>query len=158
GLWSSRQLSEVATLLDRPELLPREAAFLDASYRAVRFRRRLAGAGGIGVAAAFRGGAPGFESKGRAGLTPPGKGHNSEGLSFLARARVKNQQTEQMRQLAFWLFDGKHVDQGEETWSRAGDSASDTDKLYRQADHTLESAVALGKSSSSAKLLLADVL
>ena len=158
GLWSARQLSEVATLLDRPELLPREAAFLDASYRAVRFRRRFTGALGIGLVVALSGTYTGLKFKAQRDLTAQVRAHVNEGLAFLSRARAKNQQTEQMRQLAYSLFDSKHVDQGEEIWSRAGDSAADTDKFYRESDHALEAAVALGKNSSAAKSLLADVL
>src|SRR5262249_1314027 len=158
GLWSARQLSEVATLLDRPELLPREAAFLDASYRGVRLRRRLAGVLGIGLVVALSGTYLGLKLKAQRDLTAQVQAHVEEGLLFLSRARDKNQQTEQMRQLAYSLFDSKHVEQGEEIWSRAGDSASETDKFYREADHALEAAVALGKNSSSAKSLLADVL
>jgi formylglycine-generating enzyme required for sulfatase activity len=148
----------VATLLDRPEFLPREAAFLDASYRAVRFRRRLTGALAIGLLAAMGGIYLGFKLKAQHDLTAQLRAFVNQGSSSLSRARAKNEQTEQLRQLAFSLFDSKHVEQGEGIWTKAGESAIETDKLYREADHALEAAVALGKSSSTAKSLLADVL
>ena len=158
GLWSARQLAEVATLLDRPELLPREAAFLDASYRSVRFRRRLTGALAIGLLVAVSGIYLGFKLKAQHDLTAQVRAFVDQGSSFLSRARAKNEQTEQFRQVAFSLFDSKHVEQGEDIWSKAGESATETDKFYREADHALEAAVALGKNSSTAKSLLADVL
>jgi formylglycine-generating enzyme required for sulfatase activity len=157
ALWGGRQLTE-ATLLEASELLPREKEFLEASQRAVQLKRRVVATIAGVVLLALVGTYFGMQYKARRDLTAQVQVLVNEASSFLAQARTGNQQVEQLRREAFWFFDNKQVDKGEGVWEKALHGARETGTLYEKAGQSLEAAVALGKGSATAKILLADVL
>jgi formylglycine-generating enzyme required for sulfatase activity len=157
ALWSARQLAEV-TLLEDSQLLPREKVFLEASHRAVRFKRRLSLAIVSALVLALAGTYFGVQLKARRDLSAQVQALVSEGAATLAKARAANERVEELRTQAFSLFDNKQIEGGEEVWDRVRVLSAQADALRAEAGRSLEAAVALGKESPTARALLADVL
>jgi len=158
ALWSARQLAEVDALLKPSELPERERTFLRTSHQAIRLKRRLLAAAAAVSVLATVGTYFGVSWKARHDRTAHVESLVNAAASQLSKARSKNGETEQLRRQAFWLFDNKQVEKGEEVWLQVGKSAKEADQLYGEVGRSLEAAVALGRDSTTAKALLADAL
>jgi formylglycine-generating enzyme required for sulfatase activity len=81
-----------------------------------------------------------------------------EGSALLAQAREQNRGLTNLRNDAFFLFDHKQTEKGEELWEKVGILGHEVDVLYSSAGRSLEAALSLKNGERSIKTLVADVL
>jgi formylglycine-generating enzyme required for sulfatase activity len=142
------------------DLLPGQRAFLEASRRAVRSRRRrrLALAVVAPLLAALVYG--GIELNGRRELDRQVAAQVSEGRSKWEGARAKSAELDALRAKAFALFDAGEEparQAAEEVWARALDLGLAADAEYSHASRALEGALSLDPARAAVRGLLADV-
>jgi formylglycine-generating enzyme required for sulfatase activity len=157
ALWSARRLAEAA-IIHPGDLTPHEAAFLDASQRAVRRAGRarkaallaaplllgaLYGAIQIGIHR---------DVEARVGV------HADQARAILAEAGWKNDEVNALRAKAFAAFDSQQKDEGEAAWTEALALSAELDRTYGRASQSLESALTIDASRSDVRDLLGDAL
>lgn len=157
ALFSERQLGEAA-ILDRAELGAREAAFLDASRRALR-RRRIARRAliiGLPLLAVLL--YAGLRIQTAAALDARVAARIEDARAFSADAARRDAEVEALRSDAFAAFDGQRREEGERLWERALALASEADRLHARAGQQIEAALALDPGRDDVRTTLADLL
>jgi serine/threonine protein kinase/formylglycine-generating enzyme required for sulfatase activity len=156
-LWSARQLAE-ATGLDLGELGARDAAFLEASKRAVRrarVLRTIAIAAAPVVFAMFYGAAKisaGREQARRVGAFV------SESNELRTEARQKNDAVEDLRSKAFAAFKARSPEEGERSFDRAIELSAEVERIQGRASQALEAALTIAGDRTDVRDMLGDVL
>lgn len=157
ALFSGRQLGEAA-ILEREELGAREAAFLDASRRALR-RRRIARRAliiGLPLLAVLL--YAGLRIQTAAALDARVAAGMEDARAFSADAARGDAEVEALRRDAFAAFDGQRREEGERLWERALARAAEVDRLQARAGQQLEAALALDPARDDVRAALADLL
>jgi len=156
GLWGARQLADVAGI-PAEELTPPEAAFLQASRRAIARRRWQRGVA-IGLvpatALAVYAGSAWFA---RRDLDARVTRELAAADAQLAGARAAAADLIALREETFTAFDAGDRDGGEARWARARDAAAAVRTAYADAARTVERAFLLDTSRAAVRAKLAEV-
>jgi formylglycine-generating enzyme required for sulfatase activity len=156
-LWSARQLAE-ATTVELGDLGTRDAAFLEASKRAVRRARVLSTIAIVAAPAVFGlfyGAAKisaGREQARRVGAFV------TDAREVRAEAQKKDGEVEDLRKRAFEAFDARSRDQGEELYAKARLLAMEVEKMRGRASQELEAALTIDANREDIRDMLGDVL
>jgi formylglycine-generating enzyme required for sulfatase activity len=141
-LWKRRQLAETRTL-DPASLTPREAAFLSAADRAIRWRRVL----GTSIVAVLVLGAVaiGVEIRNRARreLEAMVEAQGTAAISAQVAARQIVAQRDVALRQAFGLFDAGRWTEGEDAWTAVEALAAGEELQYRRAAEHIDSMLLL---------------
>ena len=157
ALWGARQLEEAA-VLDPASLGPREQAFLEATRRAVRRRRRRWHAALVGVPAAcllLYGAVQvklGREVDARVG------DRLREASALAVEAQQKETDQGALRTAAFAAFDARSDEHGERLWARTLVLSREIDHLRVLAGQALEAALAADGDREDVRDRLAALL
>jgi serine/threonine protein kinase/formylglycine-generating enzyme required for sulfatase activity len=153
-LWGARQLVEAP----RNVVDGRHGAFLEASRKRVRRRRRTLVATVCGVASALLLTWAGVEWKGRAELDARVDAMLSAALSTVNQAWDLHDLSEAERHRAFRLFDDKRGEEAETVWAKHLATFAEADGLFRQASQQLEPALHLAPGRPDVEQVMAEVL
>ena len=157
ALWSARRLAEAA-IVHPGDLTPHEAAFLDASQRAVR-RLGLARKAALVAVPLLLGALYGvIQVVIRSDVAARVDVHADQGRAILAEAGWKNDEVNALRAKAFAAFDARRQAEGEAMWAEALALSSELDRTYGRASQSLESALTIDASRTDVRDLLGDAL
>ena len=160
GLWSAKQLAEVANV-EWSGLSPREEAFLGAARSAVQRarHRRWAIAAAIPVLLAAGWGA--MELRSRRQLERQVGEKVDQARAAMAEATARRAQLDRQRAIAFELFD-RHERAtraaAEEAWGKGQSLAGEIDHGLARAGQVLEGALSLDPHRRDVRALLGDAL
>ncbi|APR83879.1 Hypothetical protein A7982_09228 [Minicystis rosea] len=157
ALWSARQLAELH-VVEPDDLLPREAAFADASRAAVRRARakRSALFAFVPVVAAVVWVL--LRAHARREMDHRVAGLFEEAERIVARAGREADESIALRRRAFAHFDSFERTEGEATWERALALAAKADQAYGRASQSLETTLLVDAGNARVRGLLGDVL
>jgi serine/threonine protein kinase/formylglycine-generating enzyme required for sulfatase activity len=157
ALWSARQLAEAAILVPE-EIAPRETAFLAASRRALRNRRRAGTAlvAAVPIALGLLYGM--IELRAHRDLQDRVALHAGEARLALAGADAQDAELATLRLRAFALFDAQQRDEGERLWARSLALSAEVDRAYGRASQAFETALTIDAERQDVRDMLGDVL
>ena len=157
ALWGSRHLAELRSLA--PEgLSVREAAFLEASRRAVRRGRLLTRALAVGFLASLVLVYAGLRVNGWYTLERKVRAQLTEAEGLLAHARERHDALERARAESFTLFDGGKQEEARPRWATALRLQAETARAYTRASDSLEKALVLDPGREEVRHAFANVL
>ena len=158
ALWNQRQLSDAQSLEQAIDIREQEQAFLVASGRALRRRRRLRNAIAIGIpllALAIYIGVTWTLSR---DLERRIDRHLVVAERALDEARALEKKVQSLRAQAFARFDDNQEEQGESLWQQAGERAARLRMTLRAAASAAESALVLDGGHERSRALLSEAL
>lgn len=154
-LWSGRQIAEINA---EAELSPREAAFVQASRRALSRRRWWRGALLAGLPLVLVSTYAGVTIAARNELGRRVDLELSSAKAELASARALRRELEKLEERAFDKFDKRDSDAAEAVWAEALTKAEQVEPLFRRSSQKLEGAMMLDPNRPDVRAALADVL
>ena len=157
GLWSPRQLAE-AGALDAETLSPIEGAFLAASTRAARRRRRLGRALVVGVPVLVAIGWGGAHLAARRQVDRALAAELQKAEAAFGRARALDGEVDRLRARAFAAFDARHSADGEAVWDEAQSRRAEATLAFGEAGQALEWAMALDPRRAATRRRFAELL
>ncbi len=157
ALWGERHLQEAGTL-EASQLAVREAAFLEASRRALRrekLRARVLTLGFLASLVLVYGGLrlhAGYTLERQVGAQLAG----AEALRVEARERQRHE--EQVRAEAFALFDSARLEEARAHWTRALQLRGEVEQAYTRASDLLEKTLVLTPGREEVRRAFVDIL
>jgi formylglycine-generating enzyme required for sulfatase activity len=157
ALWGERHLEEARTL-ESSHLAVREAAFLEASRRALRRAKRRTRVLTLGFLASLVLVYGGLRLHGWYTLERQVGGQLVRAEALREQARERQRQQEQVRAEAFDLFDSARLEEARSRWAQALQLRSEVEHAYSLASDLLETTLVLTPGREEVRRAFVDIL